>query len=432
MEEEGSTLLARPYAYYGAYRALLAEHARTLDVPAIIRTLDLLNRSATKADASMRALVRGVLEKVGVRPFLTALQHRGPQRPAGDTTTPTTPTPQRSGSAYQPHPDTLGFLVRCMSAMVSEGTLTPQVLPDAYRLATLATQLLKKSAGHGASNFGGYRSLLQFYRAAGVKPAIEVLLTQFDQHQVVVTTTIMDLALPGLRLAQLDRVLKALREKKNPVKPSPAHYMRIAQAIHFQETIPDFLNVFVGNYNADHPGRELEVFVINRALLSYCKALHLGKATAIFNLMHPQTTRLSYSTHTEGLPEPLCEPDDDTYVIYMNMLDKIADLSRKGQVNYIKEPIPSQEEVLELAKQAYGMALQTMMIPPYDVFARMLSLYVGAMQIGRADVVFSQMKEAGHDPRPEHYRQLIEGFRSVGNQSAAQNLQREMQRRHSE
>jgi hypothetical protein len=38
-----------------------------------------------------------------------------------------------------------------------------------------------------------------------VKPAIEVLLTQFDQHQVVVTTTIMDLALPGLRLAQLDR-----------------------------------------------------------------------------------------------------------------------------------------------------------------------------------------------------------------------------------
>jgi hypothetical protein len=50
------------------------------------------------------------------------------------------------------------------------------------------------------------------------------------------------------------RVLKALREKKNPVKPSPAHYMRIAQAIHFQETIPDFLNMFVGNYNADHPG----------------------------------------------------------------------------------------------------------------------------------------------------------------------------------
>lgn len=77
-------------------------------------------------------------------------------------------------------------------------------------------------------------------------------------------------------------------------------------------------------------------------------------------------------------------------------------------MNYIKEPIPSQEEVLELAKQAYGMALQTMMIPPYDVFARMLSLYVGAKQIGRADVVFSQMKEAGHDPRPEHYRQLIE------------------------
>jgi hypothetical protein len=29
----------------------------------------------------------------------------------------------------------------------------------------------------------------------------------------------------------------------------------------------------------------------------------------------------------QGLPEPLCEPDDDTYVIYMNMLDKIADLS---------------------------------------------------------------------------------------------------------
>jgi hypothetical protein len=48
MEEEGSTLLARPYAYYGAYRALLAEHARTLDVPAIIRTLDLLNRSGTR------------------------------------------------------------------------------------------------------------------------------------------------------------------------------------------------------------------------------------------------------------------------------------------------------------------------------------------------------------------------------------------------
>jgi hypothetical protein len=123
--------------------------------------------AATKADASMRALVRGVLEKVGVRPFLTAIQRRRPQRPAGDTTTPTTPTQQRSDSAYQPHPDTLGFLVRCMTAMVSEGTLTPQVLPDAYRLATLATQLLKKSAGHGASNFGVYRSLLQFYRASG-------------------------------------------------------------------------------------------------------------------------------------------------------------------------------------------------------------------------------------------------------------------------
>jgi hypothetical protein len=48
MEEEGSTLLARPYAYYGAYRALLAEHARTLDAPAIIHTLDLLNRSGTR------------------------------------------------------------------------------------------------------------------------------------------------------------------------------------------------------------------------------------------------------------------------------------------------------------------------------------------------------------------------------------------------
>jgi hypothetical protein len=48
MEEEGSTLLARPYAYYGAYRALLAEHARTQDVPAIIHTLDLLNRSGAR------------------------------------------------------------------------------------------------------------------------------------------------------------------------------------------------------------------------------------------------------------------------------------------------------------------------------------------------------------------------------------------------
>ena len=202
-------------------------------------------------------------------------------------------------------------------------------------------------------------------------------------------------AVANVRLALTDvcRVFKALREKKNPAKPSPAHYMRIAQAIHFQETIPDFLNIFVGNYNADHPGRPpsdmhvthnsgssviantqtavaclnihtgrgLEVFVLNRALLSYCKALHLGKATAIFNLMHPHTSRLSYSTHTEvspshttrsttqlhsmratlcarprpiilsfflqGLPEPLCEPDDDTYVIYMNLLDKIADLS---------------------------------------------------------------------------------------------------------
>src|SRR3546814_7805304 len=82
------------------------------------------------------------------------MTHSFPTRPSsvlGDTTTPTTPTPQRSDSAYQPHPDTLGFLVRCMTAMVSEGTLTPQVLPDAYRLATLATQLLKKSAGHGRS-----------------------------------------------------------------------------------------------------------------------------------------------------------------------------------------------------------------------------------------------------------------------------------------
>jgi hypothetical protein len=51
------------------------------------------------------------------------------------------------------------------------------------------------------------------------------------------------------------RVLKALRTKKNPTKPSLGLYGRIAHAINHNESIGDFLNFFVGNLKADFPGK---------------------------------------------------------------------------------------------------------------------------------------------------------------------------------
>jgi hypothetical protein len=40
------------------------------------------------------------------------------------------------------------------------------------------------------------------------------------------------------------------------------------------------------------PGQPIDASIITRALLSFAKSLHVSKATAVFNLMHPVKKRL--------------------------------------------------------------------------------------------------------------------------------------------
>jgi hypothetical protein len=139
----------------------------------------------------------------------------------------------------------------------------------------------------------------------------------------------------------------------------------------------------------------------------------------------------------------LCTADQDSYVIYVNMMAKVnkclygcqlslslSSLAAKialdsltgsarvlrgpchrrkdNKAHLLKPPAPTQAEVVSLAKQAFNMALDAMIAPPLALYSSMMSIYIDAKQIGQAEIVFSQMKDIGYDPTPEQYQQLIE------------------------